>query len=117
MRYTDEHLSFWTSACHPSTSSRTREAYLAHYARLDALLLNQPNRVLHLEAGAGWPILCNFLNQEVPMTRDWEGDGKESGEGTVIEWPRLNDKETYVAFHEAMWWRAVGMAVRKVVLW
>jgi len=66
-----------------------------------------------LKAGDGWGELCGFLGHKIPRVWDWDvGDGGK--DGMVIQYPKLNDTAMYVAFHEAMWRRAVAMTVRKV---
>lgn len=97
MRYTDVHLSHWTDACEPLGATKARDAYLTHYANLAQIV--PAERLLHFKCGDGWEKLCGFLEVEAPKG---------------LEYPKLNDGEFYVAFHDAMWWRAMKMAVRAV---
>lgn len=110
MHYTDLHLSFWTSACSPQTRHITRAAYLAHYANLQSLLRHEDSgRTLYLKPGGEWQELCAFLGKQVPTLSEAVGEA-----GVIVQYPKLNDAATYVAFHEAMWRRAMSMAVRKL---
>lgn len=100
MRYTDVHLSHWTDACEPASATKAREAYNMHYARLAQIV--PPEKVLHLKCGGGkLNELYEFLGLEVPKG----------------QYPKLNDTEFYVAFHNAMWWRALELAIRTVGGW
>ncbi|KAI0485178.1 P-loop containing nucleoside triphosphate hydrolase protein [Xylariaceae sp. FL0804] len=73
-----------------------RQAYLDHYRHINDVV--PPERVLNFNVAEGWEPLCRFLGREVPS----------------VPFPRVNNRDTFLAGRRRRWWLIVRIMLRKL---
>ena len=81
-----------------SDTEAMKAAYSRHYTQICEIC--PQDQLLELKLGDGWGELCKFLGKEVPSNA----------------YPKINDKEFFIAFRVKMLNRATKWAVQKILI-